>query len=162
MGRAAGGSPPRGTVAWSDHLAGRLGHRRYRRDQVFRARLSRVARYWVAHGGRVVHAASVCAGLGVFGHGSALCRSSKLADTQSSGRTAGNLYAISTIGSIVGTFLAGFVLIAWVGSTNILLLMAAVLSRLPCWQRAAAPASKRRHPSCSYSCLRWLGATMFS
>ncbi|MBI5578371.1 MAG: fused MFS/spermidine synthase [Deltaproteobacteria bacterium] len=51
-----------------------------------------------------------------------------LADTQSSGRTAGNLYAISTIGSIVGTFLAGFVLIAWLGSTNILLLMAAVLA----------------------------------
>jgi len=51
-----------------------------------------------------------------------------LADTQTSGRTAGNLYAISTIGSIVGTFLAGFVLIAWLGSTNILLLMAAVLA----------------------------------
>jgi len=50
-----------------------------------------------------------------------------LADMQTSGRTAGNLYAISTIGSIVGTFLAGFVLIAWLGSTNILLLMAAVL-----------------------------------
>jgi predicted membrane-bound spermidine synthase len=28
----------------------------------------------------------------------------KIADTQTSGRTAGNLYAISTIGSIVGTF----------------------------------------------------------
>ena len=52
----------------------------------------------------------------------------KLSDTQTSGRTAGNLYAISTIGSIVGTFLAGFVLIAWLGSTNILLLMAAVLA----------------------------------
>jgi spermidine synthase len=51
----------------------------------------------------------------------------KIADTQTSGRTAGNLYAISTIGSIVGTFLAGFVLIAWLGSTNILLLMAVVL-----------------------------------
>jgi predicted membrane-bound spermidine synthase len=51
-----------------------------------------------------------------------------LADTQTSGRTAGNLYAISTIGSIVGTFLAGFVLIAWLGSTNILLLMGAVLA----------------------------------
>ena len=44
----------------------------------------------------------------------------KIADTQTSGRTAGNLYAISTIGSIVGTFLAGFALIAWLGSTNIL------------------------------------------
>ena len=52
----------------------------------------------------------------------------KLADTRTGGRTAGNLYAVSTIGSIVGTFLAGFVLIAWLGSTNILLLMAAVLA----------------------------------
>ncbi|RPJ76167.1 MAG: spermidine synthase, partial [Desulfobacteraceae bacterium] len=52
----------------------------------------------------------------------------KLTDTASGGRTAGTLYAISTIGSIAGTFLAGFVLIAWIGSTNILLLMAAVLA----------------------------------
>ncbi len=52
----------------------------------------------------------------------------KLAGTRTGGRTAGNLYAVSTIGSIVGTFLAGFVLIAWLGSTNILLLMAAVLA----------------------------------
>ena len=52
----------------------------------------------------------------------------KLEDTQTSGRTAGKLYAISTIGSISGTFLAGFVLIPGLGSTNILLLMAAVLA----------------------------------
>jgi len=52
----------------------------------------------------------------------------KLEDTRTSGRTAGKLYAISTIGSISGTFLAGFVLIPWLGSTNILLLMAAVLA----------------------------------
>ncbi|MFZ3047211.1 MAG: fused MFS/spermidine synthase [Desulfatirhabdiaceae bacterium] len=51
----------------------------------------------------------------------------KLEDTRTSGRTAGNLYAISTVGSISGTFLAGFVLIPVLGSTNILLLMAAVL-----------------------------------
>ncbi|MCU0558974.1 MAG: fused MFS/spermidine synthase [Desulfobacterales bacterium] len=51
----------------------------------------------------------------------------KLSDARHSGRTAGSLYAISTVGSIVGTFLAGFVLIAWIGSTNIMLLMAAVL-----------------------------------
>lgn len=51
----------------------------------------------------------------------------KMRDADSSGRTAGNLYALSTLGSIAGTFLAGFVLIAWVGSTNILFLMAVVL-----------------------------------
>jgi spermidine synthase len=52
----------------------------------------------------------------------------KLEDTRTSGRTAGKLYAISTVGSISGTFLAGFVLIPALGSTNILLLMAAVLA----------------------------------
>ncbi|ADW18988.1 Spermine synthase [Desulfobulbus propionicus DSM 2032] len=50
-----------------------------------------------------------------------------LHDTDHTGRTAGSLYALSTIGSIVGTFLAGFVLIAWVGSTAILFITAAFL-----------------------------------
>ena len=44
----------------------------------------------------------------------------KIKDVQSSGRTVGNLYAISTIGSIIGTFLAGFVLIPFLGTNNIL------------------------------------------
>lgn len=52
----------------------------------------------------------------------------RLLDPSRGGRTAGDLYALSTLGSIAGTFLAGFVLIAWVGSTNIILLMAAVLA----------------------------------
>ena len=51
-----------------------------------------------------------------------------LHDREHGGRIAGALYAISTIGSIVGTFLAGFVLIAWVGSTAILFITAAVLA----------------------------------
>jgi spermidine synthase len=51
----------------------------------------------------------------------------KMADVEHSGRTVGNLYAISTIGSIVGTFLAGYYLIAFFGSTKILLVMAIVL-----------------------------------
>jgi spermidine synthase len=45
----------------------------------------------------------------------------------SSGRTAGNLYALSTLGSIVGTFSAGFWLTATLGTTNIILCMAGVL-----------------------------------
>jgi spermidine synthase len=68
----------------------------------------------------------------------------KLNDTRSGGRTAGSLYAISTVGSISGTFLAGFVLIPMLGSTNILLLMAAVLviasllvERSRAWMKAA-------------------------
>ena len=37
-----------------------------------------------------------------------------------SGRTVGRLYALSTAGSIVGTFLGGFVLLAWFSTTQIL------------------------------------------
>jgi spermidine synthase len=51
-----------------------------------------------------------------------------LHDSAYTGRTAGRLYAISTVGSIAGTFLAGFVLIAWVGSTAILFITAATLA----------------------------------
>lgn len=51
-------------------------------------------------------------------------RTLSLAD---SGRTVGRLYALSTIGSIVGTFAAGFVLIPFAGSIRTLYLIAAVL-----------------------------------
>lgn len=51
----------------------------------------------------------------------------KLCELDRSGRTVGNLYALSTLGSIVGTFVAGFFLIAWFGSTSILLAIAALL-----------------------------------
>jgi spermidine synthase len=62
-----------------------------------------------------------------------------LEDPAYTGRTAGRLYAISTVGSIVGTFLAGFVLIAWVGSTSILFITAATLA-LASWM--AEPSTK--------------------
>lgn len=62
-----------------------------------------------------------------------------LEDPAYTGRTAGRLYAISTVGSIVGTFLAGFVLIAWVGSTSILFITAATLA-LASW--LAEPSTK--------------------
>ncbi len=45
---------------------------------------------------------------------------SSLADT---GKTVGRLYALSTVGSILGTFLAGFFLIPFVGSTKTLYLI---------------------------------------
>ena len=47
----------------------------------------------------------------------------KIKKLDTSGRTVGNLYAISTIGSIAGTFLAGFFMIAYFGSTKILLIL---------------------------------------
>ena len=51
-------------------------------------------------------------------------RMSSLAD---SGKTVGRLYALSTVGSIVGTFSAGFFLIPFVGSVRTLYLIAACL-----------------------------------
>lgn len=51
----------------------------------------------------------------------------KIKDLREAGRTVGVLYAVSSMGSIVGTFLAGFLLIAYLGSTKILLVLALVL-----------------------------------
>lgn len=44
----------------------------------------------------------------------------RISSVDSSGATVGGLYALSTAGSIVGTFLGGFVLISFFGSTTIL------------------------------------------
>lgn len=46
---------------------------------------------------------------------------------EDSGKTVGRLYALSTIGSIAGTFAAGFLLIPFLGSTRTLYLIAAML-----------------------------------
>lgn len=54
----------------------------------------------------------------------------KLHSLQTSGVAVGSLYALSTLGSIFGTFLSGFVLIAWLGSTSILFLISALLFSL--------------------------------
>ncbi len=51
----------------------------------------------------------------------------RIDDLSTSGATVGYLYAISTIGSIIGTFLAGFVLIAYFGNTKILLVLSMAL-----------------------------------
>lgn len=51
----------------------------------------------------------------------------KVKDLNKAGATVGALYAISTIGSIFGTFLAGFFLIAYLGSTNIIFVLSLVL-----------------------------------
>ena len=52
----------------------------------------------------------------------------KIRNLQEAGRTVGRLYAISSVGSIFGTFFAGFFLIAFWGSTNILFTLALVLA----------------------------------
>lgn len=51
----------------------------------------------------------------------------KIADVSDSGRTVGRLYALSTVGSILGTFAAGFFLIPFVGSIRTLYLIAGSL-----------------------------------
>jgi spermidine synthase len=53
------------------------------------------------------------------------------------GRTVGDLYAISTVGSIVGTFAAGFLLIPFLGTIRILYLIVAflLLASLCAWQQ---------------------------
>ncbi len=47
----------------------------------------------------------------------------KMISLEDSGKTVGRLYALSTVGSIAGTFLAGFFLIPFVGSTKTLYLI---------------------------------------
>jgi spermidine synthase len=51
----------------------------------------------------------------------------KMVSLEDSGKTVGRLYALSTVGSIVGTFAAGFVLIPFVGSVRTLYMIAATL-----------------------------------
>jgi len=48
----------------------------------------------------------------------------KMSSVAKSGETVGNLYAVSTLGSITGTFLAGFYLIAHFGNTTVLIFLA--------------------------------------
>ncbi len=51
----------------------------------------------------------------------------KMSSLADSGKTVGRFYALSTVGSILGTFLAGFFLIPFVGSTRTLYLIGATL-----------------------------------
>ncbi len=54
----------------------------------------------------------------------------KIKALQTSGATVGRLYAISTVGSIAGTFSAGFLLIPAMGTTNILISITILLALL--------------------------------
>lgn len=68
----------------------------------------------------------------------------RLASLANAGATVGRLYALSTAGSILGTFLGGFVLISWFSSTLILwaascamLCLSLLVSRRSFWLRVA-------------------------
>lgn len=54
----------------------------------------------------------------------------KMLSVEDSGKTVGRLYALSTVGSILGTFAAGFVLLPFVGSVRSLYLIIAALFAL--------------------------------
>jgi spermidine synthase len=47
----------------------------------------------------------------------------RMKNVDHAGATIGRLYALSSLGSIVGTFLVGFYLMAWIGSRNILYIL---------------------------------------
>ena len=51
----------------------------------------------------------------------------KMLRIEDAGKTVGRLYALSTVGSILGTFSAGFVLLPFVGSVRTLYLLTAIL-----------------------------------
>ncbi len=51
-----------------------------------------------------------------------------LVSLQEAGQSVGRIYALSTIGSIAGTFLTGFFLLSFFSNTSILLVLAAVLT----------------------------------
>jgi len=51
----------------------------------------------------------------------------KITSVQDAGETAGALFALSTIGSIAGTFLTGFVLLAYFSTIQILIVLAMIL-----------------------------------
>jgi len=51
----------------------------------------------------------------------------RISSLDNSGSTIGNLYALSTVGSIVGTFLSGFYLIPTFGTNKLLIILTAIL-----------------------------------
>lgn len=91
--------------------------------------LDRILKYIPGLQLRAVVGASVLFGPASIGFGMILPYAIKIRvqSVESSGGTIGNLYAISTVGSIMGTFAAGFVLIPYLGYTNVLYGLSLVL-----------------------------------
>ncbi len=63
----------------------------------------------------------------------------KMKTVATSGQTVGTLYALSTLGSIIGTFLGGFFLISFFGSTKIVLMLSSALFLLAAGALWSAP-----------------------
>lgn len=82
----------------------------------------------------------------------------RIKSLESSASTVGNLYAISTIGSIAGTFSAGFFIIPFFGTTKILFFMAVVLLGLSMTASWKAFFRTKIVLICLFSCLAFLGS----
>ena len=89
---------------------------------------------WVAGGLDSLYLSAVLAAVLLFAVPGVLCGMVSpyvvrlaLSDMDTSGAVVGRLYAVSTAGSILGTFLGGMVLVSWFGSTLILHGVAACL-----------------------------------
>jgi spermidine synthase len=67
-------------------------------------------------------------------------------DVRQVGKFFGNVYAINTLGAIIGSFMAGFILIPWLGTRNSLLIAVAmnILTAGLLFLRASTPALSRR------------------
>lgn len=83
---------------------------------------------WITSGIASPYLAAVCCAIVLFGLPATFfgmvtpyVARLRMSDIATSGRVVGRLYALSTLGSIAGTFLGGFVLISWFRSTHILL-----------------------------------------
>ena len=50
-----------------------------------------------------------------------------LKNLENAGNTIGKIYALSTLGAIIGTFVTGFFLISWMGTRTIILVMGIIL-----------------------------------
>jgi spermidine synthase len=81
-----------------------------------------------------------------------------LTDLKRSGSTVGKIYAWSTVGSIVGTFAAGFYLISAFGTKNIVLYVATVLFLMAIWFLSDTASWKRAGVSVLLCALLFRGA----
>ena len=96
-----------------------------------------VVLYWMQSTFTDIRVSAVLATLVLFGIPSVLLGTVspfairlKLSRVENSGSTAGELYALSTLGSIAGTFLAGFVLLSFFGHREILFMISFTLLAL--------------------------------
>ena len=83
-----------------------------------------------------------------------------LKDLRTTGSTVGRIYAWSSVGSIVGTFATGFLLISLFGTKNTILLVAGLLMVLALWFSSDAPLRRGLARTGAWVVLFGLGALL--